>query len=148
MHTIQWIVYSFALWTRPISFTTGGTILHVSEATNNGGWCVPFIGRSSVGQLAIASWNGDLIEVLRPYLKVGQWIHIVKTYSQSHRILYAQSSAFNYLPSGVSMVAILGQSFAAGANFAHSTILPASYYGEIDEFYIYIRELSQADITA
>lgn len=44
--------------------------------------------------------------------------------------------------SGVPMVLILGQSFAARASCAHSyTLLPGSYYEEIDEFYIYSREL-------
>jgi hypothetical protein len=144
--------YSFAMWVNP-SVTNGGTILHVSSSTDGTGWCVPFIGLSSSGQLVVNSWNGGVIQVNGPVLTVGHWVHIAQTYSQAdgiilyiNGILYAQSSSFVYAAYGAPMTVTLGQSLS-GNLCAHSGVVPGYYQGEIDEFYIYSRELSQADVT-
>jgi hypothetical protein len=148
--------YSFAMWLRPkVSVTSGGTVLHVSTYTNGTGWCVPFIGLNSQGQIVVNGLNeSSVIQITGPAIVVDQWIHIVETYSQAHGMylyvngtLYGQSSAFIYQSSGVPMTVTLGQSLS-GNGCAHSEIVPGYYQGEIDEFYIYSRELSLADITA
>ena len=147
--------YSFAMWLRPTTtVTNGGTILHISSQTNGVGWCLPFIGLSSTGQIVLNAYNGTVITVTGPVLTLNQWVHIVETYSITNGLrLYVngvfigQSSTFTYLSSGLPMVATLGQSLT-GNICAHSGIVPGPYTGHIDEFYIYSRELSQADITA
>ena len=148
--------YSFALWVRPIiSVTNGGTILHVSQYTNGLGWCVPFIGLSALGQIIGIGWNGaSAVQVTGPVLTIGQWIHVVESYSQTNGlrlyingVLYAQSSPYVFASSTVPMTVTLGQSLS-GTNCARGTIVPGNYQGEIDEFSVYSRELSQADITA
>jgi hypothetical protein len=148
--------YSVALWVRPIiSVTNGGTILQVSQYTNGAGWCLPFLGLSSLGQIIGISWNGTApMQVTGPVLTVGQWTHVVESYSQTNALrlyingqLYAQSSPYVFVPSGVPMTVTLGQSLS-GTSCARGTLVTGNYQGEIDEFYIYSRELSQADITA
>jgi hypothetical protein len=105
--------YSFAMWVRP-SVTNGGTILHVSQNTNGTGWCLPFIGLSSSGQLVVNGYNDAVIQVNGSFLAVGQWVHITQTYSQAdgiilyiNGVLYAQSSPFVYAASGVPMTVTL-----------------------------------------
>jgi hypothetical protein len=146
--------YSFALWIRPTSISVGGTILHVSQDTSGTGWCVGFIGLSSTGQIIITSWNNGAVQVTGPVPTVGQWVHIAYTYLQTHGIrlyingvLYGQSAAFTFLASGVSMTVTLGQCLN-GASCSCGTISPGSFPGEMDEFYVYSRELTQAYVTA
>jgi hypothetical protein len=110
--------YSFAMWLRPItSVTSGGTILHVSQNTQgNGSWCIPFLGLSSLGQIVANGFSSNgVVQVTGPVLTVGQWVHIIETYSQLHGIrlyvngiLYAQSSPFVYSAYGGPMVVTLG----------------------------------------
>ena len=147
--------FSFAMWLRPItSVTSGGTILHLSSATDGTGWCVQFIGLSSLGQIVVHGYSSSgMVQVTGPVLIVGQWIHIVETYSASNGVrlyvngaLYGQSSPFVYASSGAPMTVTLGQ-YLNGGPCDHSGILSGSYRGQIDEFYIYSRELAQADVT-
>lgn len=148
--------FSFAMWLRPItSVTNGGTILHVSQLTNGLGWCVQFIGLNSLGHIVVRVPSAiGTIEVTGPVLAVGQWVHIVQTYSRFHGIylyvngnLYGQSDAFIYAADAVPMTVTLGQPLNGG-NCDYGGIQSGYYRGEIDEFYIYSRELSQADVTA
>lgn len=147
--------FSFAMWLRPIiSVTNGGTILHLSQYTDGTGWCVQFIGLSSTGQIVVHGYSSSgMVQVTGPVLVVGQWVHIVETYSQTNGlrlyvngVLYGQSSPFVYASSGVPMTITLG-SYLNGGNCDHSGIQSGYYRGQIDEFYIYSRELSQADVT-
>ena len=148
--------FSFAMWLRPIvSVTLGGTILHLSRNTDGTGSCAQLIGLSSLGQIVVHGLNASsLVELVGPVLKTGEWIHIVETYSETNGLrLYAngtlsgQSSPFSYAASGVLMTVTLGQALN-GENCLHGTIRVGYYRGEIDEFYIYSRELSQAHVTA
>jgi hypothetical protein len=148
--------FSFAMWLRPtISVTNGGTILHLSQYTDGTGWCAQFIGLSSLGQIVIHCYNSSgVVQVTGPVLTVGQWVHIVETYSSTNGlrlyvngVLYGQSSPFVYAASGLPMTVTLGQSLN-GSTCDHTGIQSGYYQGQIDEFSIYSRELSQADITA
>ncbi|CAF3933455.1 unnamed protein product, partial [Adineta steineri] len=147
--------FSFAMWLRPIlSVTSGGTILHISSNANGTGWCIPFIGLSLQGQLLALGYNGSSTDqIIGPVLVVGQWVHIVETYSQLNGIrlyingiLYGQTNAYFYGASGVPMTATLGQPLK-GTGCLHGGVQAGNYRGDIDEFYIYSRELSQTDIT-
>jgi len=61
--------------------------------------------------------------------------------------LYDHSSPFSYAASGMPMTVTLGQALN-GDNCLHGTIRSGYYRGQIDEFYIYSRELSQAHVTS
>lgn len=147
--------FSFSLWLRPIvSVTNGGTILHVSTAADGTGWCLPFIGLNTFGQILVSGYSSTgIVQVTGPVLIVGQWVHIIETFSQTNGVrlyvdgvLYGQSSAFTYSAIGVPVIVTLGQSLNGGG-CAHGGIQIGNYQGEIDEFRIYSRELSQSDVT-
>jgi hypothetical protein len=148
--------FSFALWLRPIiSVTNGGTILHVSQLSSGLGSCFQSIGLSSSGQIIarVPSATGTF-ENIGPVLRVDQWVHITITHSRSNGLclyvngnLYNQSIPFIYAASTVPMTVTLGQPLN-GTVCDHGSIQSDFYQGQIDEFYIYSRELSQADITA
>ena len=146
--------YSFALWIRPIlSVTTGGTILHVSQNNFGTGWCLPFLGLNSLGQIIAMGWNGSGVQITGPVLVVDRWIHIVETYSQTNGlrlyingVLYGQSGSYVYASSGTPVTITLGQSLS-GTTCAHGTIVIGNFRGQMDEFYSYSRELTQVDVT-
>lgn len=146
--------FSFALWIRPI-MTNGGTILHVSSNNVGTGWCVPFIGLSAIGQVVLNSYNGTAVPtVVGPVLTLGHWVHIVQTYSLTsgmrlyvNGVFYGQSGVFTFVPSSLPMYVTLGQSLN-GNICAQNVLVPGFFRGEIDEFYVYSRELTPADITA
>ena len=149
--------FSFAMWLRPVTLVTlGGTILHLSRDIDGTNSCAQLIGLNSFGQIVVHGLNtSGLVELVGPVLKTAEWIHIVETYSQTNGLrlyvngtLYGQSSPFSYAASGVPMTVTLGQALSGGENCLHGTIRTGYYRGQIDEFYIYSRELSQAHVTA
>ena len=147
--------YSFAMWLRPL-VTTSGTIVHISETDVGGGWCVQFIGFNSTGRIIINSitTGNALVSIIGPILKIGEWVHIAQTYSETNGlrlyvngVLYEQTSAFPYAARGLPMIMTLGQPLS-GSFCASGSIQGGQYYGQIDEFYLFSRELTQADVTA
>jgi len=145
--------YSFSMWLRPL-VTTSGTIMQISSQTNGLGWCLPFLGLSSSGEIIAISWTGSSAPtIVGPVLVSGQWVHIALTYkpSDSMRLyingeLYGQTSAFVYAPGLTPMTVTLGNHLN-GTACANNGIERDQYYGQIDEFYLFSRELSQADVT-
>jgi len=147
--------FSFALWLRPIiNVTNGGTILHVSALSTGLGWCVQFLGLNSFGQIIARVPSATVMfEIVGPVIQVDQWIHITVTHSRSNGLrlyvngtLYQQSIAFIYAAGAVPMTVTLGQPLSGGT-CNHGGIQSGYYRGQIDEFYIYSRELSQTDVT-
>ena len=146
--------FSFVMWIRPISISNGGTILHLSRNTNGTGSCAQLIGINSFGQIVVNGFNSTgLVSIVGPTLTVGQWTHIVETYSQTNGtrlyvngLLYGYSSPSIYAASGMPMTVTLGQPLNGTA--CNSGAIQSGYYqGQIDEFAIYSRQLSQVDIT-
>ena len=147
--------YSFAMWIRPIISITNGTILHVSADTVGTGWCLPMIGFSALGQIIAIGWNGGVMQVTGPVATLGRWTHIAVTYSSSNglrlyvnAVFIGQTGAYTFSSSGVPMVATLGQSLNGQNLCARGSVMPGNYRGQIDEFAIYSRELTSADVTA
>ena len=149
--------FSFVMWLRPIiSVTSNGTILHVSSALDGTGWCLQLIGLNSLGQIIATGYDGtsNMPQVTGPVLTVGFWVHIAYTYSQTNGIrlyvngvLSGQTSAFVYAKPSAPLTVTLGQPLN-GTSCAHGTIQSGNYRGQIDEFYVFSREVSQSDITA
>ena len=148
--------FSFAMWLRPVgSVTNGGTILHVSSANDGTGLCVQLIGLDSLGQIIAAGFDGSTMpQVTGPVLTVGIWVHIAYTYSQTNGIrlyvngaLYGQTSAFIHAKPNAPLTVTLGQALNEGP-CGQGTFVNGNYRGQIDEFGVYSRELSQSDVTA
>lgn len=145
--------FSFAMWLRPLVITSG-TIVHVSGDTVGTSWCVKTIGFSSMGNVTVGTVSSSgFVQVTGPVVTIGEWVHIVQTYSPTNGmrlyvngLLYGQSGAFVYAASSLPMTVTLGQHLNGGY-CASGGINGSQYYGEIDEFYIFSRELSQVDVT-
>jgi len=147
--------FSFALWLRPIiSVINGGTILHASQGTNGLGWCYQYLGLSSTGEIIVYIPGAEgAVQLTGPVLIVDEWVHIAVIHSRKNGLclyinglLYDQSDPFIYQPSGLPMIVTLGQPLS-GSSCSSGSIQGGYYRGQIDEFYIYSRELSKKDVT-
>ena len=144
--------YSFSLWIKPI-ITTGGTIIHVSRNSNGLGWCVGMLGFNNSGGILAHGWLGGLVVVPGPLIAANVWTHVAITYSSSNGLRLwingtqygSGSAAYNYSAAGVPVFATIG-SCLSGCTCAAGTINRGQYYGYIDEFKLYSRELSSTEI--
>ena len=148
--------HSFSLWIKPTNIT-GGTIVHASESmTGDGAWCFPVLGFSNSGQLIAQSWNSGLITLVGPVVTINVWTHIAITYSTSIGLRlwidgnqYGPSSgSFNYVTPNVPVVVTIGSSLDGQISCSSGGIEMGQYFGEIDEFQLYSRELSSSDINS
>ena len=145
--------YSFSIWIKPI-IITGGTIIHVSQnKTGSGTWCIGMLGFSSLGAIYAHGWMSPSVSVAGPTIAVNVWTHVAITYSAPNGLrLWINGTqygsgfaAYNYAAAGEPVFATIG-SCLSGCHCAAGGITSVKYYGYIDEFKLYSRELSSTDI--
>lgn len=148
--------YSVAIWIYPAS-VAGGTIMHLSLRTDAAptGWCIPIVGFTSSGQIAILSWNFTNVAVTGPTVPLNSWTHVVGTYSPTNGLrLYVNGTVrgsagpYSFLAGGGPMTLTLGSSLLGLGACATGTIQMGQYYGALDELYVYARELTAAEVAA
>lgn len=111
------------------------------------------IGLSSSGQIVVAFWNGNGDEIVGPILAANVWTHVVSTYSVSYGLrLYVNGtlvgSTFSTTYSTPDQANFLTLDFPfAGRPCSTISISSGSYSGYLDEFRVYSRELTAADIS-
>jgi len=149
--------YSVAIWINPTS-SAGGTIMHLSSRTDGAqtnAWCLPIMGLTSSGQIAINSWNGNNVPITGPVVPLYTWTHIVATYSSTNGeslyvngTLWASVGAYSFAAGGVPMTITLGSSLLGTGVCNTGTIQMGQFYGSLDEFYVYARELTASEVSA
>ncbi|CAF1426140.1 unnamed protein product [Adineta steineri] len=141
-----------SLWVQRIS-TGGGTLVEYLDQTGQQGWCTVPIEFSSFGNIVANIYTPD-IHVTGPVLSVNTWTHIATTYSKTHGLtLYVNGisvgstgSQPNYAPRTVVKL-ILGNSLFSGFCDPQSIAID-QFYGYLEEFRVYSRELSATDVYA
>ncbi|CAF1288876.1 unnamed protein product [Didymodactylos carnosus] len=149
--------YSFSLWINLIALT--GTVLHVSSSNTGLDWCLPVIGFSSSGSIIAQTLNSNLtvITAQGPILSLNTWTHFVVTWGSTNGLkLYINGtlvttvsvtsfSANNgtILPKYVTLANPL-----SGVSCSKQGLIgtPGQFYGRIDEFYIFAKELNTSDV--
>ena len=151
--------YSLAIWIKP-TLTAGGTIIHVSQSTTGGGnsgnpWCIPMLGFTNTGYIGVQGWNNGAVSLTGPLITANVWTHLVVTYGSSNGIRLwvsgtqygAASGAFTYMAATVPVTVTLGSSYNGTGYCSPGVITMGQYYGYLDEFRLYSRELSAGDIS-
>ena len=149
--------YSVAIWIKPTSLA-GGTIMHLSSRTDGAqtsAWCLPIMGLTSSGQIAINSWNAVNVPLTGPTATLNVWTHVVATYSSSNgERLYingnqygAASGIYTFRAGGVPMTITLGHSLLGVGVCNTGTIQMGQFLGSLDEFRVYARELTAAEVS-
>ncbi|CAF0856797.1 unnamed protein product [Adineta steineri] len=148
--------YTVSIWIYPTN-TSGGTIMHLSsrlDGAQTNAWCLPIMGLTSSGAIAINSWNSTNIPINGPFVPLFTWTHVAATYSHNNgQRLYVNgnqygtsSLPYTFNAGGVPMTITLGSSLL-GINVCNTgTIQMGQFYGSLDEFQIYARELSSSEI--
>lgn len=133
---------------RPGSYSAQ-TLVYVTAAS---GWCVHFLVTTPSGVLTANSWVGSAMSATGPTLTLNTWTHIGYTYSSTNGIrlyingnLYSSSGSYTFSASGAPMLIILG---GDGGGTSCSPGYGGVFTGGLDEFYLYNRELSAAQIWA
>ena len=149
--------YTVAIWIYPTN-GSGGTIMHLSSRMDGStlGWCIPIMGLTSSGQIAVNSWNSGSVPITGPSVPLLTWTHVAATYSSSNgERLYVNgvqygspSSVFAFGGSGVPMTITLGSSLLGAGGCSTGTIQMGQYRGSLDEFRVYARELTAAQVSA
>ena len=151
--------YSMVLWIKPTS-VAGGSIVYVSQCNTNcaSNWCMPSIGFTLSGKIVIQSWSstsgGTLITLTGPNLFVNVWTHLAYVYSPTNGlllylngILFQQSTVFSNLGSGSANYIYFGNFPLTVCSQTAGLISATQYYGMIDEFYLFARELTATEVN-
>lgn len=141
--------FTISLWVRPTGALNQSTIVFAQVVSV---WCIGFITMQNNGQIMLNSWNGASVPVGGPNLVLNVWTHIGYTYSTTNGIRlyvngtqFATSGSFTMSASGTSLILTLGSNL--GLNGC-SPYYGGSFNGGIDEFYIFSRELTAAQMLA
>jgi hypothetical protein len=146
--------FSIALWIRPHSLS--GTVVFVAKNAGDTGWCIPFIGFANNGSIVAQIWTGSYPYVLGPTLSTcSVWYQIVETWSSTNglrlyidNVLVASNpSVTTYAASGVSDYVTVANRPSSGCTIGVIGSQTA-FYGDIDDFRIYSRELTADDVCA
>ncbi|CAF4274495.1 unnamed protein product [Rotaria magnacalcarata] len=145
--------YSFSIWIKP-NTVVGGTIFHVSSVTAGIGWCIPMLGFTSSGNVGTQSWNGSFVSITGPVVTTNVWTHLTVTYGPSNGLrLYVNgaqygsaSGSYTYQATGTPILLLLGSSLSGLGVCKSGIITMGQYNGYIDEFELYSRELSSANV--
>lgn len=148
--------YSVAIWVNPTNLA-GGTIMHLSSRLDGdqpGAWCLPIMGLTSLGEIAINSWNGSNLPITGPAIPLNTWTHVVATYSSTNgEQLYVDGTlrssvgGYIFLAGWVPMTITLGSSLLGTNSCSTGTIKMGQFHGSLDEFYVYSRELTASEVT-
>ena len=151
--------FSISLWVQPQLLT--GTLVHLSStATGTGSHCFPLLGFDSSGALVaqVMTAVGSVVSVTGPILSVSTstWVHVVQTWSSSNGLklyvnntMVSSAAAGSFVTSGttpnyLTLGDCLSGCSGSCTNGGISTAGP--HQGNVDEWRIYIRELSVADV--
>ena len=141
--------FTIALWIYPYS-VAGGTLIHKSVFQfNSTSWCQDMMGLTYAGQISLRT-NGANQLITGPFISTRQWTHIVYAYSPTNgQTMYINGAL--YLSTGAISFTSSSQTdwLTIGYNFGICTVSPVTggyYFGAIDEFYVFRRELSASEV--
>lgn len=157
---LGWSTKSFSImfWTRPRSINR--TIVHVSSLASGQGWCLGLIGISANGSVGGQIYNtGSFsIPIFGPLISTSPtWSHIVETWSLTNGLrLYVNGALVSSVPSATVYTASNVQDFItlgnslSGINHCYGGAIgvraPGPFDGDVDDFRVYSRELTAANI--
>ncbi len=145
--------FSISLWIRPC--VLAGTIVFVSDNSTGASWCIPFIGFASSGSLVAQIWTGSVRPTSGPVLSTSVWHHVVQTWSSTNGLrLYVDNVLVATNTTVVTYSASATSDTIKLANRPNNACQEGpigpqlAFYGDIDEFRIYSRELAADDVCA
>jgi hypothetical protein len=147
--------FSISLWLRPTSLS--GVVVYVSaSSTGPTPWCMPFLGFTSSGALEAQIYDGhNIVSIANSTNSVATsvWSFVVQTWSSTNglrlyvnNVLIASHLYSTYVGSLVPNYITLGNAASGTGNCLTGGINISPYQGDMDDFRVYSRELSAADV--
>jgi hypothetical protein len=146
--------FSISVWIRPTSLL--GIVVHVSSLAGGNGWCMPFLGFALNGSFVAQIYGVSApVSIGDPTMSVSTsvWSHVVQTWSSTNglrlyinNVLVASHLYSTYVASSMPNFVTLGNGFNATSMCEIGQITSPPYQGNIDDFRVYNRELSAADV--
>ena len=144
--------FSFSMWIFPGSINGGILIQKSTFQTGGGGWCYAMLGLTSLGQIVMVVYTGNVPLIVGPVLSVRTWTHLGFTYSLTNGLrmyingnLFGTTGPITWSSSGT--IDWLNMGSWVGSYCAPGVLTAVPYLGSIDEFYIYRRELNASEVT-
>ncbi|CAF0960085.1 unnamed protein product [Adineta steineri] len=143
--------YSIALWVKRTS-TGGGTLVHLSTQTDGLGWCVSLLGFRSTGEIVATNWDNSGKEVVGSVLPINVWTHVASTFSTINGLRFyingvysGTTGVMSYGAAQKAVILTLGNPLVGGSCNPMS-IATGVYFGSLDEFRVYSREVTAMDV--
>lgn len=149
--------YSIVFWIYPYSTTTG-CLVYLSTQTIAPTWCLPLLGFSASGSIIAQQYNGsNVITITSETIPNATWTHVAYTYSINigiqlyiNGILTNTSIPFSYFAMSQPGSIILGLDHSMlsqdQCDWQPNSIGKTQYYGLMDDFYLYSRQLNINEI--
>ena len=147
--------FSVAIWIQPSS-VVGGTIAHLSRTLAGAPWSIPMLGFTNAGNIAVQVCGANSsVSLAGPTVSVGVWTHVAITYSPSNKLrLWINGNQTTVSPSNFASSTIdgpvtmrLGASAGSAGVCASGAISMGQYFGLMDEFRLFSRELSASGVA-
>ena len=149
--------YSFSLWVQPQSLS--GSLVHISTLPNGTGpWCLSVLGFASNGALVAQVYSGSVGSIIASSLLTlsPSWSHVVQTWSSvnglrlyvNNVLVASQSTLTTFVGTGASFnyVTLANGLSASGRCWAGAVGVLGPFQGAVDDFRVFSRELSAADV--
>ncbi len=141
--------YTLSGWINVMPGETDGNIIHLSAASNGGGWCLPPV-QLVGGKLRVQSWTGvAALANGTTTINPGVWYHFTNTWDSTNGLrlyvngqLDASASQATYSASGSNNYFFFGFNSGIGCSYENGY-----FNGSIDEVRIYNRSLSADEVN-
>jgi hypothetical protein len=151
--------FTLATWINPATSSPRGELFHPSSGSSGLGWCFPYLGFNSSGnlvaQVLYGASSSSVTGVTGPTVSTGTWTHVAETFDVSTGTvtLYvngvSQGTATNgtYYASGSSMYVFWGSDGPSGDSCWHGSITTGGFNGTFDKMVVYNYALSASQVA-
>ncbi|UJR19877.1 hypothetical protein I4U23_023010 [Adineta vaga] len=146
--------FTISMWMNPTTVSGGATLIHASTQSDGQGICLAMWGLTMNGTMTVnvvESSNNTISASASFPLPLNTWTHVAQTFNSAtgnylyiNGVLVASVNASTGQPIGP--YAFLGASPANTSQCKAGSIIMGQFYGDIDEYYVFGRELTAADI--
>ena len=146
--------FTISMWIKPSNVSGGGTLLHLSTQSSGGGSCFVLWGFTSTGKFSInliSTSNSTTSITIPNSFQINQWTNIVHVFDPSNgNYLYINGSLM-FGPTlstrqAFGSFVFLGASPGGASSCVSGSVSTGQFNGIIDEFYVFSRALTSADI--
>ncbi|CAF1074575.1 unnamed protein product [Rotaria sp. Silwood1] len=150
----QYTVFTISMWVYPTNIINGATLIHASTLANGLGTCLTMWGLTPSRAVSVNVMNSSNVAIAATSsvaLPLNVWTHILQTSSPTNGnrlyingVLVASVSVSS--GTAVGPYVFIGASPTGTNSCPAGSIVPGQFYGAVDEYRVFGRELTTAEI--